>query len=54
MSDKAGYNLGLGMAFFGFWLMIGLANFGEDRYTIISKVQTEVLNKDCKKERGKL
>ena len=29
MSDEAGKHIGMGLAFMGFWLMIGLANFGE-------------------------
>jgi hypothetical protein len=29
MSDEAGRHIGSGLAWMGFWLMIGLANFGE-------------------------
>lgn len=30
MNEEAAKHLGHGLAWFGFWLMIGLANFGED------------------------
>jgi len=30
MSENAAKHLGQGLAWFGFWLMIGLANFGEE------------------------
>ena len=29
MSDEAGRHIGSGLAWLGFWLMIGFANFGE-------------------------
>jgi len=29
MNDEAGRHIGDGLCWFGFWLMIGLANFGE-------------------------
>ncbi|MDH5183391.1 MAG: hypothetical protein OEX12_05820 [Gammaproteobacteria bacterium] len=30
MSEAAGKHIGQGLAWFGFWMMIGLANFGEE------------------------
>lgn len=30
MDAKAGEHIGSGLAWMGFWLMIGLANFGEE------------------------
>lgn len=30
MNEEAGKHIGSGIAWFGFWLMIGLANFGEE------------------------
>ena len=30
MNEEAAKHIGSGIAWFGFWLMIGLANFGEE------------------------
>lgn len=34
MSEEAAEKIGMGLAWFGFWLMIGLANFGEHHISI--------------------
>lgn len=50
MSEGAAKHIGMGIAWFGFWLMIGLANFGEDTCTkdvsgiLINKAAETVLS----------
>lgn len=34
MSEEAAKHIGTGLAWLGFWLMIGLANFGESYFSI--------------------
>ena len=43
MSEEAARHIGVGLAWMGFWLMIGLANFGEEpAVKIIDQVEIGV------------
>ena len=40
MSEEAGRHIGSGLGWMGFWLMIGLANFGEEPVSVSIYDQT--------------
>ena len=44
MNEKAGQHIGSGLAWMGFWLMIGLANFGEEPVITAIDATKEVIN----------
>ena len=51
MSDEAGKHIGSGIAWLGFWLMIGLANFGEEPVvSVYDKTVEAVESVICKEE----
>jgi len=60
VTDKAGEAIGSELAWLGFWLMLGLANFGEDKITYLTNpdvvektisnlIQDEIFNSEEEK-----
>ena len=50
MSDEAARHIGSGIAWFGFWLMIGLANFGEEPVVSVYDQTVEAVKSVIDKE----